>query len=336
MLRTFVPVEPSAPPAATRSAPVVTNLSVHLGPSAEAFSDCDRDCRLDLQRWYRLEKDLCLCEGEREAWLYVELTDLNQLTAEDLVVINIAAGVVRPALCGNDSWSPRNGHMFVQREKFTGLDNAVTAVDVLFGEDAVDPRPRWDLLQSPLLLNAHANKPLPRLTFLRGKAEPNPDFTTPLRTSKNGEFKIVHISDMHLRTGVGTCDDALEKDGTRMGRIRADPKTLSFVETILETEKPDLVVLGGDQLHHDIDDSQTAIFKAAAPMIAHSVPWVIVFGNHDDEGTHALSRKSIFSSEPCWQGTIDHILDHLVDLCTRFKGLSAKIIIRVEAAVTRH
>lgn len=302
MLRKLVPVEISAPAAATRSAPVVTNLSIHIDPLAWPFSDCDLDCELDLQRWYRIEKDLCLCKGERKAWLYVELTDLDELTAEDLVVTDITAGVVRPAFCANDSWSRRNGQMFVRREKFTvGLDNAVTVVDVLFGEDAVDPRPRWVLLQSPLLLDAHADKPLPRLTFLRGKAEPIPDSTTQLRVSENGEFKIVQISDMHLTTGVGTCDDAMERDGTRMGLIRADPKTLSFVEAILEKEKPNLVVLGGDQLHHDIDDSQTAIFKVAAPMIARSIPWVVVFGNHDDEGIHALSRKLTLPSEPCWQ-----------------------------------
>lgn len=336
MLRQFRPAASSAPVPATWSVPVVTNLSVHIEPLAERFSDCDRDCD-NLQRWYRIEKDLCLYGGERKAWLYVELTNLDELTAEDLVVTDIAAGVVRPASCADSSWRRRNGQLFVRREKFTvGLDNAVTAVDVLFGEDAVDPRPRWVLLQSSLQLDAPADKPAPRLTFLRGRPEPILDSAVQLRASENGEIKIVQMSDMHLRTGVGTCGDAMERDGTRMGEIRADRKTLSFVETILEKEKPNLVILGGDQLHHDIDDSQTAIFKAAAPMIAHCIPWVVVFGNHDDEGPHALSRKPTLSSESRWQGTIDHDLDRRVNLCKRPKGPFAKTIIRVEAAATTH
>jgi hypothetical protein len=44
------------------------------------------------------------------------------------------------------------------------------------------------------------------------------------------------------------------------------------MEAILEVEKPDLVVLTGDQLHHDILDSQTTLFKVVCPIIEHSIP----------------------------------------------------------------
>jgi predicted phosphodiesterase len=62
----------------------------------------------------------------------------------------------------------------------------------------------------------------------------------------------------------------------------------------LDVEKPDLVILTGDQLHHDILDSQSALFKVVAPLIERSIPYAVVFGNHDDEGTYTLSRESIF------------------------------------------
>jgi len=57
----------------------------------------------------------------------------------------------------------------------------------------------------------------------------------------------------------------------------------------LDVEKPDLVILTGDQLHHDIPDSQSALFKVVAPIIERSIPFAAVFGNHDSEGIHALS-----------------------------------------------
>lgn len=298
MLREFRSAAPSTPRNPMPSAPVVTNLSVHIEPFSEPFSDCDRERELDLRKWYRMEKDLCLHKGLRKAWLYLELSDPDKLTAEDFVVTDIKVGVMRPLPCSNGSWTVRDGGISVRRQKFiVELHQVVTAVDVLFGEDAVDPRPQWVLLQSPLQLGADVEKPSAKLTFLRGRVEPTPDSATELRVSKNGKFRIVQISDMHLTTGVGTCDDAMEKDGTRMGRIRADQQTLSFVGTILDRERPNLVVCTGDQLHHDIDDSQTAIFKATACMIIREIPWTIVFGNHDDEGPHASSRKLILSSE---------------------------------------
>jgi hypothetical protein len=49
------------------------------------------------------------------------------------------------------------------------------------------------------------------------------------------------------------------------------------MEAILDVEKPDLVILTGDQLHHDILDSQTTLFKVVAPIIERSIPWAAVF-----------------------------------------------------------
>ena len=297
-LRELHSVVTSDPRKAIPSAPVITDLRVY-DPSTNPFFGRDPDCELALQDWYRVEKDLCLGTSQQEAYLFLEIRSQDELTAEDWVVTNIEAGSMR-SLGG--LWMERDHALSVRREKFTaGIDQVVTAVDVLFGEDAVDPRPRWVLLGSPLRLPAHVDSPSARLTFLRGRVKPTLEFATKLRVSDNHEFKIVQISDLHLTTGVGTCDDAMEKDGTRMGKIRADQETLGFTEAVLENVRPDLLIFGGDVLHHDIYDSQTAIFKATAPAITRSIPWTFVFGNHDDEGRHASSRKSLLSSESHWK-----------------------------------
>jgi predicted phosphodiesterase len=92
-------------------------------------------------------------------------------------------------------------------------------------------------------------------------------------------------------TGPGVCKDAIDAEGNNLPETEADPLTTQFIRNILNIEKPDLVVLTGDQLHHDILDSQTALLKVAAPMIERSIPFAAVFGNHDSEGIHALSSK---------------------------------------------
>ncbi|KAF4336549.1 metallo-dependent phosphatase [Fusarium beomiforme] len=214
-----------------------------------------------MQIWYRIEKELILDESPRSPWLYVALKGQDMLTAEELVVIDIRVNDAPPSPSSGGSWERRPGGIWVLRGQFPGaIEKVVTQVDVLFGKDAVDPRPHWVLMLSSLKLN--------------GKPE---------------------ISDMHMVTGVGVCKDAIDAHGKDLPVSEADPLTIEFIGRILDVEEPDLMVLTGDQLHHDIPDSQTALFKAVAPIIERSIPFAVVFGNHDSEGSHALSRAAQMS-----------------------------------------
>lgn len=170
--------------------------------------------------------------------------------------------------------------------------NALTDVDVLFGKDTIDPRPRRTLIQPPLQLNPQPDLPCALLSVRYDAAKAGDDAPqSTLRVKEDGTFKIVQISDMHMVTGVGTCNDAIDGHGQPLPESEADPLTVKFVEGILDVEKPDLVIFTGDQLHHDISDSKSALLKVVAPLIERSIPYAAVFGNHDDEGAFALSRR---------------------------------------------
>lgn len=268
--------------------PVVTDLTVCIFSSHRPFSTG----RSDSRTWYRIEKDLYLYKSHQSAWLYVALANEEELAAEDLVVVDITVGEPAPNASLDYCWESRPGGIWVLRSSFSGnIERAVTEVDVLFGIDAVDPRPKWSLMTSPLQLHASADIPVARLSVLHGRAKSKPGDRPTLRVRPDGKFKIVQISDTHMVTGVGVCTDAIDSDGQDMLERQADPLTVNFVGRILDTEKPDLVVFTGDQLHHDIPDSQSALFKVVAPVIERSLPFAAVFGNHDSEGAHALSRK---------------------------------------------
>ncbi|KIW21819.1 hypothetical protein, variant, partial [Cladophialophora immunda] len=271
---------------------VVTDLTIRFSPSNVPPSSCE----LDPRKWRRIEKELYQYTSLTTAWLYVELADEEEIAAQDLlVIVDIAVGE-SPSNCQpGRSWEGRPCGIWLLRSKYPGQkDRAVTAVDILFGIDAVDPRPRWALMQSSLQLHAQPEAPVARLSILRGRVEPPPpDAQTALRVRKDGTFKIVQISDTHMVTGVGVCKDAIDARGKNLPESEADPLTVDFIGKILDAERPDLVVLTGDQLHHDISDSQSALFKVLAPIIDRSIPFAAVFGNHDSEGDHALSRKSL-------------------------------------------
>ncbi|KAI3318148.1 Metallo-dependent phosphatase [Xylariaceae sp. AK1471] len=272
---------------------VVTDLSISFSTPTDPASNCP----IDPPKWHCIEKNLYLNSLKRSAWLQVAWTEEKQLTVKDLVITDIRISDQYPSTSPDGSWESRPGGIWVLRDHYAGrYDQVVTAVDVLFGADAIDPRPHWALLHQPFLLDIRPEGPVPRLTVRHGSAKPSPDHTrTTLRVREDGKFKIVQISDTHMVTGVGVCKDAMDAGGQPLPESHADPLTVNFVGDVLDVEKPDLVVLTGDQLHHDILDSQSTLFKVVAPLIQRSIPFAAVFGNHDDEGSYALSRATQMS-----------------------------------------
>ncbi len=270
----------------------VTDLTVSFCSPTDVTSSCAPDWG----EWHRLEKDLYLHASHQSAWLHIALAKEDDLSTDDLVVMDIKISEHRPTGDSKDPWESRPGGIWVLRSKYSkGSQQAVTGIDVLFGTDAVEPRPQWALIQPHLQLNAPTEVPVAKLSVRFGEAKPKEDPRITLRARDDGKFKIVQVSDTHMVTGVGVCKDAIDARGHFLSESEADPLTVDFLGTVLDTEKPDFVVLTGDQLHHDILDTQSTLFKVYAPLIKRSIPYAAVFGNHDSEGAHALSRKWITS-----------------------------------------
>lgn len=94
----------------------------------------------------------------------------------------------------------------------------------------------------------------------------------PLKFDNNRNFKIVQFTDIH---------EGPEKD-----------KSISLMNRILDCEKPNMVVLTGDNIDgkcKTVDDVKKAINNIAGPMENRRIPWAVVFGNHDDE--HGMMTK---------------------------------------------
>jgi hypothetical protein len=250
--------------------------------------------------WCRIDKDLYLGSEASSAWMYVSRAEKEGLHADSLVATGIAVGPEPHQDCVHGSWESRNGSVWVRRSRYGSNTLPIaTGLDVLYGKDAVDPRPEWELLDRPLQLEPPTTAPIPSLTvrYAANSTHPAPA-THVLQAKSDGKFKIVQISDMHMVTGPGWCNDAIDAHGHILPAAEADPLTTSFVRSILRDEMPDLVVLTGDQLHHDLPDSESALFKTLSSMIDHEAPFAAGFGNHDSEGRSAMSSKCS-TSELC-------------------------------------
>ncbi len=89
---------------------------------------------------------------------------------------------------------------------------------------------------------------------------------------KNGKFKIMQIADIQEN-------------------YKLNPDTLKLISLALDREKPDLVVLTGDQIQGYsacyLKDAQNKVEKVIAeflsPITERGIPFCFTYGNHDDD-----------------------------------------------------
>ncbi|MCJ1233683.1 hypothetical protein MMC14_001641 [Varicellaria rhodocarpa] len=286
-------------------------------------------CNVDTKVWHHIEKDLYLDQGWfSHAYVHVQRKKEEELLDADRVVLDVRIGRLDPVTSeknkGDKQWESRPGGIWLLRSAkrhASDSQKAITAVDVLFGADAVEPRPGWEIKDQALLISSSADIPEPRLSVRRGPPHP---VTKPIpRVRKDGKFKILQVADLHLSTGLGTCRDP-EPPSPEGSHCDADPRTLEFIGSVLDSEKPDLVILSGDQVNGETaPDAQTAVFKFAELFIKRNIPYATILGNHDDEGS--LDRGALMSlteslplslSEP-GPATVDGVGNYVVEVLAR-------------------
>ena len=107
-----------------------------------------------------------------------------------------------------------------------------------------------------------------------------------LRFREDQTFTIVQFTDLHWQNGEP-----------------ADQRTAALMAQVLDSERPDLVVLTGDVIQGaQCHDPAAAWRNAVAPIMERGLPWAAVFGNHDDEGR--LSRRELMAVQQALPGCL--------------------------------
>ncbi|PHH85462.1 hypothetical protein CDD83_380 [Cordyceps sp. RAO-2017] len=304
---------------------VVTDITIVTCSSVNIFSSCD----LDPDVWHRIDKELYLGRAwTSSAYVYVSRKHEEELTADDSVVMDVTVGRLDPGVQNQPDdagkWESRPGGLWLKRSKkrkSSDSKDVVTNIDVLFGDDAVEARDGWAIVGTPLLLNTGGPLLSVHLSAHRGIVK-EPKKPKP-RIPDNGRFKIMQIADLHLSNGVGECREPTP-DGYAGGKCEADPRTLDFVGRILDEEKPDFVVLSGDQVNgRTAPDAPTAIFKYALMLSKRKIPHVGIFGNHDDEKTMSRARQMAlmetlpYSLSAAGPAEVDGVGNYYVEILAR-------------------
>lgn len=107
-----------------------------------------------------------------------------------------------------------------------------------------------------------------------------------LRLDANGEFHIAIFSDLHYGE---------EEDGWG---ITQDVNSTRVMNNVLNSEKPDFVILNGDLITGEntfLTNSTKYLDVVVTPLVEHNVSWASTYGNHDSQ--YNLSREALFQEE---------------------------------------
>ena len=96
---------------------------------------------------------------------------------------------------------------------------------------------------------------------------------------ESGELKIAQFADLHF----GIEGNAYHNDKAA--------RTKSYMQYVVETEKPDLIVCSGDNI---LSTGVEKLKEFVELMESFQTPWTFIYGNHDAEGTAAgYSKQSL-------------------------------------------
>lgn len=253
----------------------VVNKDLHLGDSwkYKSFLMVQKKAQKDLQKGDQTVLDIAFSEGE------------GKVPQRVLELLNLPPGPERLLELKASGWQYIQDNMWAQFGTFRA--ESVTGLTVLYGPDAVDSRPGWTLSNEYILDSKQKGTPKdlrPRLSFQR---DTSGTVKKPRLRVHGSKFKIMQLADLHYSTGFGKCLQHVASSTDPEGDCQADPLSLQHIEAFLDREKPDLVVLTGDQIFGSAaPDAETALLKVLDPLIRRKVPWAAVFGNHDDEATN--------------------------------------------------
>jgi Calcineurin-like phosphoesterase len=234
--------------------------------------------------WHRVKEDL------RPQWMRVTgqtgTAHLYFRTAGNSSFITARNVERAPAASGEETHAERAAESM----------DPITEVDVIYGPN--EPMPGFQFAGEIVHESQAMFTPAARLAIRRKPISP-PELPTPITFKKDGTFKILQLADLHYGIQHDECRDV--PDGVKWAhssgsKCEGDSETIPRIEQWLDAEKPDLVVLTGDQFNGQQSswDERSVIMKVIKPMVDRKIMWAAILGNHDSQ-SGILSRRQLQS-----------------------------------------
>lgn len=140
-----------------------------------------------------------------------------------------------------------------------------------------------------------------RITDMAG--EGGLDFIIDFPTGK--DISVMQITDTQMQTMAGVRN---EKRKTQVGNAffstlpdDFEVRLWQYMDEAVNKQQPDLIVLTGDNVYGELDDSGEMWLALIEKMDSYRIPWCVVFGNHDNESGKGVrwQIEQLLKSEYC-------------------------------------
>ena len=153
-------------------------------------------------------------------------------------------------------------------------------------------------------------------------------------TEKGRPFTILQLTDMQvIDAEQQRTPDRLRPDEIEAWRtVNVEQCCYAPIRRAVAASKPDLIIITGDIVYGEFDDSGRALDGFIAFMESLGIPWAPVWGNHDNEskiGVHEQCRRLEKAQNCLFQrGTTDGNANYVVGIYDR-DGENAPVLSRV-------
>ncbi len=115
------------------------------------------------------------------------------------------------------------------------------------------------------------------------------DFTLDFEAGR--DLRILQIADPQIQWLDGARPERYEPIRATFfadGITDHETRVWRHMDQAVEVTKPDLIVLTGDNIYGEMDDSGTVWDELCTKMDSYEIPWLSVFGNHDNESAKGV------------------------------------------------
>ena len=121
------------------------------------------------------------------------------------------------------------------------------------------------------------------------KASDMVDFTVQIPSDR--EMRILQLTDTQI------IDSSQMRSSNRLApvqvetwsRANIDKNCFNYITELIENERPDLILLTGDIVYGEFDDSGEILTLIVEFMDSFGIPWAPIFGNHDNESAKGVA-----------------------------------------------